>query len=129
MIYIIGLWIADIVTSLQVISVLGSLISGVAIIISGIGVGIANDTPRNPTQVEFWTRICKRSFKFFVPLVMLGCLLPTKNTIYVGLGLYAAKDIVQTVNASPAAAELSGKTLKLLNLQLDKMITSSSPNK
>lgn len=112
------LWLADIVESL------GKTLVSLGIIASAISLGVS----------AFYA-ICQEKFVFFTPIkkwlvvgvisLLLGVLVPSKNTMYMIGGAFVGVKVVEKV----ANSEEYKKLMELFNLSIDKALVELKKDK
>lgn len=111
-----GLILIDILTKFAFVLKFGIIVSAVLVFLYVIG-----EHGFKPDNVLFAQ--IKKYLKFAVPAVIVWALIPSKQTLYIALGLHTTGVVATQV----AESEVGKKALNALEVKLDEILEQSQP--
>jgi hypothetical protein len=119
------LYLADVVSSIGDISGLIILIIGVALVVAiPIYVVAYNNGDVKEENKPFYAKLLKRLSIILSITIFFNVVIPSKNTIYMMLGVQVTGNLIQEASKSP----ITEKALQLLESKLDEAIKENTPN-
>lgn len=119
------LYLADVVSSIGDISGFIILIIGVALVVAiPIYVVAYNNGDVKEENKPFYAKLLKRLSIILSIAIFFNVVTPSKNTIYMMLGVQVTGNLIQEASKSP----ITEKALQLLESKLDEAIKENTPN-
>lgn len=119
------LYLADVVNSIGFISGLAVFITTVVICVATLIFTIAySNGDINEDKKAFFSKVVKRLCIVLSVAIFFNVVTPSKNTIYMMLGVQATSNLIQEASKSP----ITEKALQLLESKLDEAIKENTPN-
>nr|DAX43095.1 MAG TPA: hypothetical protein [Caudoviricetes sp.] len=119
------LYLADVVSSIVDISGFIILIIGVALVVAiPIYVVAYNNGDVKEENKPFYSKVFKRLCIVLSVAIFFNVVTPSKNTVYMMLGVQVTGNLIQEASKSP----ITEKALQLLESKLDEAIKENTPN-
>ena len=119
------LYLADVVSSIEAISGFIILIVGVALVVAiPIYVVAYNNGDVKEENKPFYAKLLKRLSIILSITIFFNVVTPSKNTVYMMLGVQVTGNLIQEASKSP----ITEKALQLLESKLDEAIKENTPN-
>lgn len=120
------LYLADVVNSIGFISGLAVFITTVAICVTALIFTIAYcNGDIDEDKKTFFTKAVRKFSIILLVSIVFNVVTPSKNTIYMMLGVQVTGNLIQEASKSP----ITEKALQLLESKLDEAIKENTPNK
>ena len=118
------LYLADVVSSIGFISALFILVIGIGLTVAVPIYAIAYSNGDVKEESEpFYSRLFKRAGVILSVAIFFNVVTPSKNTIYMMLGVQVTGNLIQEASKSP----ITEKALQLLESKLDEAIKENAP--
>lgn len=119
------LYLADVVSSIGAISGVTILAIGVALVVATpvYVVAYSNGDVKEENK-PFYSKVFKRLCIVLSVAIFFNVVTPSKNTIYMMLGVQVTGNLIQEASKSP----ITEKALQLLESKLDEAIKENTPN-
>jgi hypothetical protein len=119
------LYLADVVSAIVTISGLAVFITTVAICVATLIFTIAySNGDINEDKKAFFSKVVKRLCIVLSVAIFFNVVTPSKNTVYMMLGVQVTGNLIQEASKSP----ITEKALQLLESKLDEAIKENTPN-
>lgn len=117
------LYLADVVESIEFISGTIMLVTGIALIVwVPIYIMAYSNGDVNEEDKPFYTKLIKRLSIILSVAIFFNVMVPSKNTIYMMLGVKATGEVINEINKSPIAE----KAYLLLEHKLDEALKDNN---
>lgn len=118
------LYLADVVSSIGAISGFTILVIGVALVVAMpiYAVAYSNGDVKEENK-PFYSKLFKRLCIVLSVAIFFNVVTPSKNTIYMMLGVQVTGNLIQEASKSP----ITEKALQLLESKLDEAIKENTP--
>jgi hypothetical protein len=118
------LYLADVVSSIGDISGFTILVIGVALVVAMpiYAVAYSNGDVKEENK-PFYSKLFKRLCIVLSVAIFFNVVTPSKNTIYMMLGVQVTGNLIQEASKSP----ITEKALQLLESKLDEAIKENTP--
>lgn len=118
------LYLADVVSAIVTISGLAVFITTVAICVATLIFTIAySNGDINEDKKAFFSKVVKRLCIVLSVAIFFNVVTPSKNTVYMMLGVQVTGNLIQEASKSP----ITEKALRLLESKLDEAIKENTP--
>lgn len=119
------LYLADVVGSIGFISGIIILAIGVSLVVAVpiYAIAYSNGDVKEESK-PFYSRLFKRAGVILSVAIFFNVMTPSKNTIYMMLGVQVTGNLIQEASKSP----ITEKALQLLESKLDEAIKENTPN-
>lgn len=119
------LYLADVVSAIVTISGLSILIiGGILVFTVPIYVISYSNGDVNEENKPFYSKVFKRLCIVLSVAIFFNVVTPSKNTVYMMLGVQVTGNLIQEASKSP----ITEKALQLLESKLDEAIKENTPN-
>ena len=119
------LYLADVVSSIGAISGFTILVIGVGLVVAiPIYVVAYSNGDVKEENKPFYSKLFKRLCIVLSLAIFFNVVTPSKNTIYMMLGVQVTGNLIQEASKSP----ITEKALQLLESKLDEAIKENTPN-